>query len=367
MADPPVGRRRVVTTQDVARAASVSRVTVSRVLNDHRNVTDRVRLRVLQAAADLGYRSRAARHGHGDGGSSRGRPPVLRDIGFLFLSVVGDEPVSGNAFWSRVLHGVEQEAAAAGAHVTYRSISRWAGRPDLLVETVRSARLDGILLVGPAPASTARALLDTGAPLVLVDNAIPGVPADAVLSDGFSGATAAVAHLLEHGHRAIAFIGGPFHVTPPAYRSNTVWSIEQRAAGYHAALARAGIVPDPGLYEGDNLTTAGGYAACRRLLQGGRRFTAIFCANDESAIGAMRALHEARLRVPRDVSVVGFDDIEVAQHLIPPLTTVRVDKVAIGTCAVQRLAARALSPDAVTATTTLHVELVRRGTVSARP
>ena len=202
---------------------------------------------------------------------------------------------------------------------------------------------------------------------MLVDNAIPGVAADAVLSDGFTGARTAVAHLVEHGHRDIAFIGGPFRVCPPPlqHRANTVWSVEQRALGYCSALREAGIEPDPRLYEGDDLTTTGGYAACRRLLAARRRFTAIFCANDGSAIGAMRALHEARLAVPRDVSLVGFDDIEVAAHLIPPLTTVRVDKMAIGACGVQRLAARALSPGAVTSTTTLHVELIVRGTVAA--
>lgn len=325
-----------VTTHDVARAASVSRVTVSRVLNDHDNVTADVRERVLQAAADLGYLGRRSRPSAGAGpGAARG--PLLREIGFLFTSVVGEEPVSGNAFWSRVLHGVEQEATAGGAHVTYRSISLWADRPDLLIEAVRSARLDGILLVGPALESTARTLLRTGRPLVLVDNAIPGVAADAVLADGFTGARAAVAHLLEHGHRDIAFIGGPFRAGPPplAHPTNTVWSVEQRAVGYWTALREAGVEPDPGLYEGDNLTTAGGYAACRRLLEGGRRFTAIFCANDESAIGATRALHEARLAVPDDVSLVGFDDIEVAALVPPGLTTVAQDKAGFGTAAAE--------------------------------
>jgi LacI family transcriptional regulator len=226
--------------------------------------------------------------------------------------------------------------------------------------------LDGILLVGPASMDVVQALRGGDRPLVLVDNAVPEVPVDAVLSDNFGGGRAAVVHLVELGHRDIAFIGGPFRVSPRPlrHRTNTVWSMEQRALGYLIALSEAGIQLDYRLYEGDNHTTAGGYAACQRLLAAGIKFTAIFCANDAAAIGAMRALHEAGLGVPHDVSVVGFDDIEVAQHLIPPLTTVRVDKEAIGTWAVQRLVARALTPGAIHSTTVLHVDLVQRGTVA---
>jgi DNA-binding LacI/PurR family transcriptional regulator len=359
-----------VTTQDVAQAAAVSRVTVSRVLNNHGNVTDRVRQRVLRAAADIGYLGQRPRRSlvSPDGGST-GRPvPMLRDIGFLFTSILGEEPVSGNPFWSPVLHGVEQEASAAGIHVTYRSINQYADQPLGLAELVRSARLDGILLVGPASEIAVRALRGGDVPLVLVDNAVPGVAADSVLGDNFGGARAAALHLIGLGHREIAFIGGPFQVSGPPlrHRRNTIWSIEQRALGCWTALSEAGIEPDPRLYEGGNLTTGTGYTACRRLLAAGHPFTAIFCANDLTAIGAVRALHEAGLSVPRDVSVVGFDDIEVAPHLIPPLTTVRVDKEAIGAWAVQRLLARALAPEAIASTTTLHVDLIERGTTAAR-
>jgi LacI family transcriptional regulator len=142
-----------------------------------------------------------------------------------------------------------------------------------------------------------------------------------------------------------------------------VWSIEQRAIGYGMALREAGIEPDTRLSEGDNLGTAGGYRACQRLLAAGQPFSAIFCANDETAIGAMRALYEAGLAVPGDVSVVGFDDIDIAQHLTPPLTTVRVDKEAIGACAVQRLVARSQARTAVATTVSIHVELMRRESV----
>jgi len=323
---------------------------------------------VLKAAADLGYiRQKSTSSLKAVDGASTRRMRVLRNIGFFFTSVHGDEPLTGNPFWSPVLHGVEREATAAGIAVTYRSINQLVGQAEALPEAVNAARVDGILLVGPATEATVRALLGAGRPLVLVENCVPGEKVDAVVSDSFGGARAAVAHLVKLGHRDVAFIGGPFHVSaPPAlHRENTIWSIEQRALGYWAALRQAGIQPDNRLYEGDNLSTAAGYRACRRLLATGRPFTAIFCANDEGAVGAMRALHQAGLTVPEDVSVVGFDDIEVAQHLIPPLTTVHVHKEAIGSLAVQRLLARALSPGAVATTLALHVELIQRETVAA--
>lgn len=357
MAEARRRRARAVTTQDVAHAAAVSRVTVSRVLNNHGNVTERVRQRVLQAAADVGYLTRPPRPA-----------PVaaLRDIGFFFASILGEEPLSDNPFWTPVLHGVEQEASASGIHVTYRSITPYADRAAALLDLVRSASLDGILLVGPAPEPVVRVLHGAEVPLVLVDNAVPGVTVDAVLGDCLGGGRAAARHLVGMGHRDVAFVGGPFVESAPPlrHRTNAIWSVEQRALGYSSVLAEAGIAPDCRLYEGCNLTTAGGYAACRRLLAAGRRFTAVFCANDACAIGVIRALHEAGLSVPRDVSVVGFDDIEVAQHLIPPLTTVRVDKEAIGAWAIQRLLARAAAPAAISSTTCLHVDLIERGTTA---
>jgi LacI family transcriptional regulator len=279
--------------------------------------------------------------------------------------------VGCSANWCVVAGGEGQSSRVGGGALRAASVDALVAEAfgQAVGDAVSASRADGLLLVGPATAATVRTLREHRLPLVLVDNCVPGEPVDAVLSDNFGGGRAAVAQLVEHGHRQVAFIGGPVRVSPPAasYRSDTVWSIEQRRLGYWTGLREAGIDPDDRLYESDNLSTAGGYRACQRLLASGRPFTAIFCANDESAVGAMRALHQAGLSVPADVSVIGFDDIDVAQHLTPPLTTMRVDKEAIGAWAVQRLLTRALAPGAVAATLTLQVELVQRETVAAPP
>jgi LacI family transcriptional regulator len=120
------------------------------------------------------------------------------------------------------------------------------------------------------------------------------------------------------------------------------------------------------LYESANLSSYGGYDACKRLLQGGVPFTAIFCANDATAIGASKAIREAGLRVPGDISLIGFDDLDLVEHLTPALTTVRVEKEILGGIALKRLLQLMNHPDPVSVTSLLDVELVIRDSVARR-
>src|SRR5260370_22802351 len=167
----------------------------------------------------------------------------------------------------------------------------------MLVTTIYEMKLGGILLVGSAESDTVRLLQSTKLPLVLIDSYIPGLSVDAVLADNFEGARAAVDYLISEGHRQIAFIGGPTLDGPRPI--NKFYTIERRAAGYRTALLDAGLPVNYALYESGNLATDGGYEACKRLLE--RRsdafFSAIFCANDETAIGAMKAIREASYRI----------------------------------------------------------------------
>ena len=345
-----------VTLKHIAQEAQVSIGTVSRVFNNHMNVTEEVRLRVLKAATQLGY--------FGSGGQevrAHEANRSVKEIGFLFCSLITNNGIATNPFWSQILHGVENEASKTNIKVTYRSIGNLQETPETLLTTIYELKLGGILLVGPAEDQIVHLLQSIGTPLVLVDNYLPQV--HSVVGNNFDGARAVVEYLIQMGHRQIAFIGGPL-LEGSGRPVNKVYTIEQRARGYRMTLLDAELpAPYGPLYESANLSTDGGYAACKRLLCTGQPFSAIFCANYEMAIGAMKALREADLRIPEYISLVGFDDLDIVEHLAPALTTVRVNKEMLGSVAVKRLLALMASPDPTSVSTVLDVELIVRDSV----
>lgn len=345
-----------VTIKDVAREAEVSVGTVSRVFNQHHNVTEEIRLRVLKVAEDLGY----ARLIGTDVPRSMTRS--LKEIGFLYCSSVDTTAITINPFWSHILGGVEGEARKSNIKVTYRAIGDLISTPQTLVSTIQEMKLGGILLVGPAELEVVKLIQDLRMPLVLVDNSAPGLSVDSVLCDNFEGAREAVEYLIELGHRQIAFIEGP--VLPGPRPRSKIYTLERRAAGYRTALLDAGLEVNYERMESSQLNPESSYEACQRLLVRGVEFSAIFCANDEIAIGAMKAMRDAGRSVPEDVSIVGFDDIAMVEHLTPALTTVRVNKEALGSVAVKRLVERAADPEMLSVASILEVELVRRASAS---
>ncbi len=348
-----------VTIKDVASHADVSVGTVSRVFNNHSNVTDEIRQRVLKAASELGYHGRSTP-------DNAARPPTrsLKEIGFLYYSHIDanvENSVGINPFWSHILHGAENEARKSNIKMTYRSIGDVSYSQQLLLSTIYDMRLGGILLVGPTEPEVVKVIQMAKLPLVLVDNYVPRLSVDAVLCDNFEGGREAVEYLIQAGHRQIAFFGGPTLQGPRPI--NQIYPIERRAAGYRTALLDAGIPVRYDLYESGDLTAEGGYLACQRLLAKAIPFTAIFCANDSTAIGVLKALHDAGKSVPEDVSLIGFDDISTTEYLSPALTTIRVNKEALGSTAVKHLVARASDMDAVSVASILEVELIERDSV----
>jgi LacI family transcriptional regulator len=351
-----------VTAKEVAQQAEVSVGTVSRVFNNHPNVSEEIRQRVLKVAADLGY-FRA------QGQPAAPRPSrLLKEVGFLYCSSIEETPATLDPYWAPIFHGVESESRQSQIKITYRTITDIRHMPHLLTTTLYEMRLGGILLVGQAEADTLRAIQATRTPVVLVDHYIAGIPVDILLPDNFQGAQLAMDYLFSAGHRRIAFIGGPSEsmapaapTTPPIYK---IYSIRQRWISYCMAFLDRGLLIDYRLVESGKLSLESGYDACKRLLERKIDFSAIFCVDDITAIGAMKALREAGRRVPEDISLIGFDGIELGQHVTPALSTVRVNTEALGATALRTLIARAANPDAPYVTTLLGVELMKRDSVA---
>lgn len=347
-----------VTVKDLAQHAAVSVGTVSRVLNNQGGVNADKKHRVLQAVSELGY------GGTNAGATSQSRP--IKEIGFFYRSsldnLVDEKTVVIQPYWSHILHGAELEARRSRLKLSYRILNEPIKSERQFITQIQGMQLDGILLVGPSEEEVVRLLHSTKIPLVLVDNYIPGVPVDTVSCDAQDGARQAVSYLFEQGHRQIAFLCGP--VMPGGPRiTGRISSGDRRITGYCVAFLDHGQAVDYTLFEPTDFSIPGGYEACKKLIQRGSKFSAIFCINDMVAIGAMKALNEAGLRVPQDVSIVGYDDIDLAEHLTPALTTIRVNKEAIGMAGVKTLLSRSVDPQAANINIILDVSLVKRDSV----
>jgi LacI family transcriptional regulator len=348
-----------ITAKDVAQYAKVSVGTVSRVFNNHNNVSEDIRQRVLKVAADLGYfrvgRQPASAHASGR---------TLKEVGFLYCSSIEETPATLDPYWAPIFHGVESASRQANIKITYRTITDIRHQPHLLITTIYEMRLGGVLLVGQAEAEIVNALQATRLPVVLVDNYFADLeyPVDTVLPDNFQGTRLAMDYLFSMEHHCIAFIGGPSESpTRPMYHK--IHSIQQRWNSYRVALLDRDIPINYSLVESGNLTMEGGYQACKRLLERKADFSAIFCVDDITAIGAMKALREAGLRIPEDVSVIGFDGIDLGQHITPALTTINSNTEAMGAVALKILMARAANSDGPSMTITLGAELIKRDSV----
>ncbi len=282
---------------DVARAAGVSASTVSRALRGRAGVSEEVRDRIVEVAANLGYTA------------SRSASSLASGRTFTIGVVV---PYVGRWFFGTVLDAAEHVFSAAGYDVLLYNLGSPETRKRFFTKLPVRKRVDAVLsLLIPDEEETA-ALLSLGVPLATtVGAARPGFSVVGI--DDRAGTEMAVRHLVNLGHRRIGMIEGasePLHWTTPI----------ERRQGYLDVLAEAGIVHDPALEADGEYTVAGGERAMTRLLAAARPPTAVFAQSDEMAMGALRALRRHRLKVPDDVSVVGFDDHELAE--VVGLTTV---------------------------------------------
>lgn len=335
--------RRRPTSADVAARAGVSRTTVSFVLNDRpgASISSTTRRRVLDAAAELGYHPHASARGLA-GGKSHMIGLVLRQSA---------EQVAGDAALVEALRGLAAAARTAGFRVMVEPLDPADGTYESLL---RSQHADGIVVSGPRSDDAGlMALAHDGFPIVL-QGSLPGIEAPSVDVDNVSGARSAVEHLIGLGWRRIGCITN----APLAYTA-----AQERLAGYRAALDEAGIPYDERLVAEADFDAGSGHQAMAQLLASGGPIEAVFVASDVVAFGAIAAIREAGLRVPADLSLVGFDDIPLAAFFDPPLTTVRLPAydlgLAAGTALLDRVAGRPV-PDR----TLLPTELIVRSSTA---
>jgi LacI family transcriptional regulator len=325
-----------VTIVDVAREAGVSYATVSRVINNKGYINPETREKVLRAVTKLGYvvnqqaRSLA-------GGRSQVVGLVVRDLG---TSYIGE-----------IIHGIDEELANASYDLMLYTTHRRKTRESTYVATLTQGLADGLLLVLPRePGAYIETLRRHGFPYVLIDHQGIDEAGPSVGATNRQGGYDATRYLLELGHRRIGFITGSLDLG---------CSID-RMAGYHAALAESGVPADPALIRQGDFMQPAGYAGARELLMLPQRPTAIFASNDVSAFGVMEAARDCGLRIPEDISIVGFDDIPQASHVNPPLTTVRQPLEQMGRVATRMLLETIVDRQRPVARVELPTELVLR-------
>ena len=294
--------RRGASIQDVARLAGVSSQTVSRVSTGAEHVRPDTRARVLEAMDLLGYSpNHAAR--------------ALRNGAFGAIGLLAHRfERTGEALTTE---GVVEAAQAEDYAVTLVDVRRpEAGDWQDAAQRLSHQAIDGLVIIRAETATPESLALPAGLAVVVSDSRLVG-HYPAVLADQLGGTRAAVQHLLDLGHRTVHHLAGPEDSDPASLR----------VAGWRGCLEEAGVRA-PEAWRGD-WTAASGYRVGQRIAADDD-VTAVYCANDEMAIGLVRALHERGRRVPDDVSVVGFDDIALGEFTYPPLTTVRQDFHAIG-------------------------------------
>jgi LacI family transcriptional regulator len=324
------------TMREVADKAKVSPTTVSHVINNTRFVSEDVRARVTAAMKELGYRPNALARS------------LRRGITFTIGLILPD---SANPFFAEIGRAIEETAFQYGYNVILCNTEGEYNREQIYVDLLTKKQVDGLIFVAAgAQSESLSSLLQEDILVVLIDRQVPGIDVDVVLSDNRQGGYLATKHLVDLGHTRIACISGPSDITPSS----------ERVIGYLQALQEAGMPPDEKLIISGNFRVESGHQIVQELLAFPNPPTAVFASNDLMAIGAMRAVTQKGLRVPEDVSIVGFDDIELASYISPALTTVRQPKMEMGKTAVDLLIKQTQEGNRTASLTILNNELIVR-------
>jgi LacI family transcriptional regulator len=335
--------RPVVTVRDVARKAKVHPGTVSRVLNPERRhlISEETAKRVERAAKELGYEANQIARGL--------RTRQSFTIGVLI-------PDLTNPLFPPMVRGIEDYLDPFGYTALLVNTDSDPQHETRGLDALAARQVDGFLIAPTEPRSKrVEEMIAESIPLVLLNRSLPRAGGFAVTPDDRRGAMAAVEHLVSLGHRAIAHIAGPHSMSPG----------QERYRGFLEALREHGLEPSDDLVVfAENFVGGAGIEPTRELLARDRPFTAVFAANDLLALDAIDVLREAKLECPKDVSMIGFNDMPFADRFNPPLTTIHFSHYEMGHSAAELLLGQINDESSKPRTVVLSTELVERRSTS---
>lgn len=335
------------TIRDVAERAGVSTATVSFVLNNNPKevISEKVRKRVLEVARELNYHASAAASGL--------KRKSTRNVGLIFYR---HDNAIANPFYSFVIQGAVKEGLDRNYNLLFAFIeSTYTGFSDL-PKIIREKNVEGVMFMRHTYPKMIRDIQSLGIPIVAVDNFPRLKNLDTMQIDNRKGGQIAAEHLIELGHQKIAYLG-PADPAP---------SVEERMQGFRQGLERHDRRWNPAQHVilCEALTFEAAHEAARVALAKNKQLSAVFCANDEMAAGVLRAARECGRSLPDDLSVVGFDDITMANYMDPPLTTIGVVKEHMGRRAMSRLIDLIEGSDRKVKTELAPVTLVQRASTA---
>lgn len=334
----------MTTIKDVAAIAGVSPSTVSRVLSDSPRISPRTKERVREALRELDYHPNAFARGLVTNTAGAIGILIPPDMNEFFL----------NPFFAEMMSGVSDVARREGFDTVLSTSAR--DEENTLDAMMHGRRVDGVLLLRSRRADPAIAsVMEHRFPATLIGSPADDVPLSHVDNDNVLAAYEATKHLISLGHTRIGFLGGAMELVVTA----------DRIAGYRKALDEAGLPIDNQVIASSFFMEQGGYLAMMRLLALSDRPTAVLASDDVLAFGAMRAATELGYRLPKDMAIVGFNDIRLAELANPPLTTVRVNMGAIGTAAAELLIRQIRAGEPSPVSKIIDTELVIRGSCGA--
>lgn len=333
----------MVTIREVAEKAGVSIGTVSRVLNNKSGVSEPTRRHVLDITQELGYiphmRVPLA-------------PTRVTHLGLLIRPT--EHPLTSDPFYGGIFHGIEKTCQEFHISASFSTLDIKNGRLRRLPAMISDERINGIVLLGALPYEVAKEIDNVAqVPIVLIDNCYPNCEWDTVMIENESGAYTATKYLIANEHQKIVMMCGANHP-----------SILERRDGYKRAMCEHDLQPTiieiTSESPRDGLSPHDGEEGIVEILRQVPETTAVFCSNDNQAVGAIMKLRELGLEVPEDISIVGFDDVVIGKFTSPPITTIHVDRTTLGKMAVELLLGRIYNPERSVVKVVVGTKLVER-------